>query len=53
MKQNIGIIGIGGVGGYFGGKLARLVTARRADVYFVAKGKHLAAIYDPHEIIRI
>ena len=34
------IFGAGGVGGFFGGKLAM----RGADVWFVARGKHLAAM---------
>ena len=34
------IVGAGGVGGFFGGKLA----ARGQDVWFVARGKHLAAM---------
>jgi 2-dehydropantoate 2-reductase len=34
------IVGAGGVGGFFGGKLA----ARSHDVWFVARGKHLAAM---------
>ena len=38
--MRIAIIGAGGVGGYFGGRLA----AGGADVTFVARGAHLAAI---------
>ena len=34
------IVGAGGVGGYFGGKLAKAGE----DVAFVARGAHLAAI---------
>jgi 2-dehydropantoate 2-reductase len=44
MKPNIGIVGVGGIGGYFGGKLSRLVQYQKANVYFVARGKHLEAI---------
>jgi len=41
----IGIIGIGGVGGYFGGKLAReYEKSNEHDVIFIARGKHLKAI---------
>jgi 2-dehydropantoate 2-reductase len=43
--HNIGVMGVGGVGGYFGGKLCRLMDADpRVKVYFVARGAHLAAI---------
>lgn len=38
--MNIVVIGAGGVGGYFGGKLAKAGF----DVTFVARGKHLEAI---------
>jgi 2-dehydropantoate 2-reductase len=44
MNLNIGIIGVGGVGGYYGSKLCRLISARGANVYFVARGQHLDAI---------
>ena len=33
-----------GVGGYFGSKLCRLISAQGAEVYFVARGEHLDAI---------
>ena len=39
--QNIAIIGVGGVGGYFGGKLC---LAQRTAVSFIARGDHLRAI---------
>jgi 2-dehydropantoate 2-reductase len=39
--KNIGIIGTGGVGGFFGGKLCLHPETR---VYFVARGAHLKAI---------
>lgn len=43
--MNIAVIGIGGVGGYFGGKLALLAERDSAvKVYFVARGEHLKAI---------
>jgi 2-dehydropantoate 2-reductase len=38
--MRIAVIGAGGVGGYFGGKLAHA----RHDVTFVARGRHLAAL---------
>lgn len=58
--MNIAIIGVGGVGGYFGGKLTQLL---RDDpdvmIYFIARGNHLAEIRrngllldtDEHQII--
>lgn len=44
--QNIWIYGIGGVGGYFGGKIAYKIQRqqREEQVYFIARGAHLAAI---------
>jgi len=39
--MKIGIIGAGGLGGYYGGRLARAGV----DVAFVARGEHLAAIH--------
>ena len=38
--MKIGILGSGGIGGYFGGRLA----AAGSDVTFVARGRHLAAM---------
>ena len=38
--MRIAIIGAGGVGGYFGGRLA----AAGADVTFLARGRHLQAL---------
>ena len=38
--MNIVVIGAGGVGGYFGGKLAKAGN----NVTFIARGKHLKAI---------
>ncbi len=38
--MKIAVLGTGGVGGYFGGLLARA----EHDVTFVARGPHLAAI---------
>ena len=42
--MNIAVIGVGGVGGYFGAKICRAMEALNARVYFVARGAHLAAI---------
>ena len=43
--MKIGIIGIGGVGGYYGGKLAMKYAGRSGhEVIFFARGPHLAAI---------
>ena len=45
--KKIAIIGIGGVGGYFGGKIAHALTnSKEHEVYFVARGKHLEAIWE-------
>jgi len=44
---NVGVIGVGGVGGYFGGKLAHTFSSNSdspAHIFFVARGKHLEAI---------
>jgi 2-dehydropantoate 2-reductase len=40
--MKIGVMGTGGVGGYFGGLLARTGL----DIHFVARGKHLQAIQE-------
>lgn len=44
--MNIAFIGVGGVGGYFGGKMAQLLKDTSADfnLYFVARGLHLEQI---------
>ncbi|MEW6671266.1 MAG: 2-dehydropantoate 2-reductase [Thermodesulfobacteriota bacterium] len=43
--MRIAVIGIGGVGGYFGGKLARCYAAHRSiEIIFVARGEHLKQI---------
>ena len=41
--QSVGIIGVGGVGGYFGGKLCRAAEPEW-NVTFLARGAHLNAI---------
>lgn len=43
--MRIAVIGIGGVGGYFGGKLARHYAAERdVEIIFIARGEHLKQI---------
>jgi 2-dehydropantoate 2-reductase len=44
--MNVGVIGVGGVGGYFGGKICHAASRHQAKVFFVARGRHLAAIRD-------
>jgi 2-dehydropantoate 2-reductase len=47
MIKTVGIIGVGGVGGYFGGKLCRLQTSDSGiNISFVARGEHLRAIQE-------
>ena len=41
----IAILGLGGVGGYYGGKLAqRFRDTSHVEIYFIARGEHLEAI---------
>ena len=43
--MKIAIMGVGGVGGYFGGKLARhYINNKDVDITFIARGKHLKEI---------
>ena len=43
--MKIGIVGIGGVGGYFGGKLAReYENSGQHEIIFIVRGQHLAVI---------
>jgi 2-dehydropantoate 2-reductase len=43
--MRIGIVGIGGVGGYFGGKLAReYENSNEHEIIFIARGEHLKVI---------
>ena len=43
--MNIGIVGVGGVGGYFGGKIAKCFEDdNENNIYFVARGEHLKKI---------
>lgn len=43
--MNIAVIGVGGVGGYFGGKLTQVMNeATEVNLYFVARNEHLKSI---------
>lgn len=43
--KNIAVIGIGGIGGFFGGKLTRLLELDpQVNIYFIARGRHLQEI---------
>jgi 2-dehydropantoate 2-reductase len=46
--KNICIVGVGGIGGYFGGLIAyhanQTADLNRYNIYFVARGKHLETI---------
>lgn len=43
--MNIAVMGVGGVGGYYGGKLAQLASTQRdVKVYFIARNEHLREI---------
>jgi 2-dehydropantoate 2-reductase len=44
---NVCVVGVGGVGGYFGGKLAHTFSSNPdspVNIFFIARGKHLEAI---------
>lgn len=44
-KTKIALLGLGGVGGYYGGKLAKKYeNDENVDIYFIARGEHLKAI---------
>lgn len=54
-KLNVCVIGMGGVGGYFGGKFAHAFSPNSdssINVFFVARGKHLAAIRENGLIVK-
>ncbi len=54
-KRNVCVIGLGGVGGYFGAKLARAFSSSpdsSVNVFFLARGKHLAAIRENGLIVK-
>ena len=43
--MRIGIVGIGGIGGYYGGKLAlKYGPSKEHEIIFIARGDHLKAI---------
>lgn len=44
--MNIAFLGLGGVGGYFGGKMAQLLYDKDIDIniFFIARGEHLKEI---------
>lgn len=43
--MRIAVVGIGGIGGYYGGKLAMAYAGSGShDIVFIARGEHLAAI---------
>jgi len=43
--MNIAVIGIGGVGGFFGGKLTQLLKSEKElNIHFIARGRHLEEI---------
>jgi 2-dehydropantoate 2-reductase len=45
IKTKLVIAGIGGVGGYFGGLLAKhFYNSEKAEIYFVARGEHLKKV---------
>ena len=47
MKTKIVIVGLGGVGGYYGGMLAKKYTNNPTiDIYFVARGAHLKKVQE-------
>jgi len=47
MKTKIVIVGLGGVGGYYGGMLAkRYADDPKVEIYFVARGKHLKKVQE-------
>ena len=54
-RLNVCVIGVGGVGGYFGGKLAHAFSSNShssVNVFFVARGKHLEAIRENGLIVK-
>ena len=54
-KLNVAVVGVGGVGGYFGGKLAQAFSSdpdSPVKIFFVARGKHLEAIKENGLILK-
>lgn len=53
MIETVGIFGVGGVGGYFGGKLCRIQNdTSRVKISFLARGAHLRAIQENGLILK-
>ena len=52
--KNIAFLGVGGVGGYFGGKMTQLLNDGGSDIniFFIARGKHLKAIKEKGLILK-
>jgi len=52
--KNVCVYGVGGVGGYFGGKIAYEISKGKhaIQVYFIARGEHLKAIRK-HNVINL
>lgn len=51
--KNVAIIGVGGVGGFFGGHLCQLLQHRQdLHISFVARGEHLRAIQEGGLILK-
>ena len=47
MKTKIVTVGLGGVGGYFGGLLAKCYADNpEIEIYFVARGEHLKIVQE-------
>ena len=47
MKTKIVIVGLGGVGGYYGGMLAKQYADNpEIEIYFVARGAHLRKVQE-------
>lgn len=46
MQKNICVFGVGGVGGYIGGKIAKAFSEQQKEIgiFFIARGAHLEAI---------
>jgi 2-dehydropantoate 2-reductase len=51
--ENVGVFGVGGVGGYFGGKLCHSQReGKRLKVSLLARGAHLAAIRENELLLK-
>ena len=49
---NIAFIGVGGVGGYYGGKMSQVMDNEMQRVYFVARGEHFKVIQEKGLILK-